>query len=548
MFICDKKHESWWYLILLLLMFFSFYFAIGTYPLFDNNEGLYASIARDMLSFKNFVIPHLNGVPYIEKPPLLYWLLVFSFSVLGVTAFAARLVTATSAALVCIAMVYFTKKIKQPSVGICGALIFSSSIGVCIIARMVYFDMLFTFLISGTLFCLFYWYESHKVYILRIGYLFLGLAILAKGLIAAVLIGGSFVAFLILENNYQKLYKILDLWGIVLFLTIVLPWHIAAIVQHKGYAWRYLIEEHFLRYLNQREPHDYYHGPIYYYLPRMLIYLFPWSFFIPLIFLQTKTDNTVEKKLLRFSWCWLMVPLIFFSLSSAKANYYMIVSTPALAIILGIKINYCIQKFDSNVFGIWTAIILFVIALTLGGILYFVPISVLQLDGIIRTILIITIAYCLIAGLAIVIVVRRQDIIATMLALFIVPAAIMIVSYVKVIQDQLSTAAAGQFLALEASHRSLYLYQDFENISAIAFYAPSHFKIIDSCSSDLYYGARLPEFKQQFVAKKDFLRKMQRSYIVVPAKKLAQFYNDMHPAKFSLLKKFSKVVIVKRRI
>ena len=140
-----------WYPILATLIFFSFYFAIGDYTLLNNNDGLYASIAKHMLLTKSFIIPYLNCVPYIEKPPLLYWLLASSFSIFGFTAFAARFVTATSATLLCFAMLYFTHKIKLSKVGIMATLIFASSIGVSIIARMVYFDMLLSFLIASTL-------------------------------------------------------------------------------------------------------------------------------------------------------------------------------------------------------------------------------------------------------------------------------------------------------------------------------------------------------------------------------------------------------------
>ncbi|MDR1012633.1 MAG: glycosyltransferase family 39 protein [Coxiellaceae bacterium] len=527
-------------------MFFSFYLAIGTYPLFDNNEGLYAGIAKHMLLSKDFIIPQLNGVPYIEKPPLLYWLLAISFSIFGYTAFSARLVTTTSAVLTCIMMVYFTKKIKLSQIGIIGALIFSSSIGICIIARMVYFDMLFTFLIGSTLFCWFYWYEYHEVSFLRVGYLLLGLAIMTKGLVAVVLVGGSFIIFLLMEKDFRRLYQMFDIWGIALLLAIILPWHIIIIIRHKGFAWRYFIDEHVLRYLNQREPHDYYHGSIFYYIPRIPIYLFPWSLFIPLIFWRINNISVIEKRLLCFSWCWLVIPLIFFSLSSAKANYYMIVSAPAIAILLGLKIKHLSQKFYSNVFGVWTAVILFMISLVLLWVLCSISTTVLHLDKIVKIILVISIGYCFISSIMAIALMHRQNIIIIMLACFIVPAVVLIVSYINTITDKLSTAAAGRYLVSKSINHSLYLYQDFENISALSFYVPCCFKIIDSHSNDLYYGKNISKFDELFPTKKIFLHsaRKQQVYVVVPSKKLSIFYKEMHPVKFTLLKEFDRVVIV----
>lgn len=533
----QDKNESYWFLILALLIFFSLYFALGAYPLFDNNEGLYASIAKLMLLHKEFIIPHLNCVPYIEKPPLLYWLLSGSFSLFGFTTLAARLVTATSAALICVAMVAFAKKIRLPQVGIMGALIFTSSLGVSIIARMVYFDMLFTLFISGALFGLFSWYESQKISRLRIGYIFLGLAILTKGLVAIVLIWGSLILFLALERNFRAMYRALDPLGITLFLLVVLPWHLAAVIKHKDFFWHYIIEEHFLRFLNQREPHDYYHGPIYYYLPRIMIYLFPWSFFMPLIFWRKKNPSASEKKLLLFSWCWLLVPLWFFSLSGAKANYYMIVSVPALAIILGIKIRD-LSLLHPRIFSRVNTGIFFIIAITMGcaGSALFPKPAV-----------VITVVYCLIAGMAALLLAKHPQAIIVMFAALIIPLVITMVAYIKANQHELSTAEAGTYLAMEARGPERYVYQEVESISALLFYAPGCLKVIDSQSNDLYYGQSLSQFRTWFVTKEELLRDglKRQTLVVVPSRKLEQFYREMQPIRFSSpLKRLRRAVVV----
>lgn len=557
-----SRQLSWhWYPILLLLMFFSFYFAINLYPLFDNNEGLYSSIAKHMLLTKNFIIPHLNCVPYIEKPPLLYWLLSLSFSIFGFTSFAARLVTTTSAMLLGIALLIFGKKIKLPQIGVISSIMLVSSIGVSIIARMVYFDMLFTLLASAALFCLFYWYENQKISTLRSGYMFLGLAILTKGLVAIILIGGSFGLFLLIEKKlFQYLRQALDPLGILLLLAVVLPWHIAATIQHKGFLWHYVVEEHFLRFLNQRVPHDYYGGPIYYYLPRIMIYLFPWSLFTPLLFWRTKNLTTFEKKVLRFSWCWLIVPLAFFSLSSAKANYYMIVSMPALAMLLGVKIKNLMANnpYHNKIFNLWVIAILLTVVVGAGVALLFFG-NIIQLDDTSKRWLIITAIYAAGGIIAIISSIvfninnqQRPKISFVVLASLIIPLTITMVSYIKSTIDNLSSSNVGIYLSSHLSsqqkNNQLYIYHDFENFSALAFYAPGCFKIIDSQSSDLYYGAHLPQFKSHFINKKDFLQEIAKKkiYIVVPNKKLQQFYNDIidRPSRFYLFKKFEKLTIL----
>jgi len=592
MYIKTKTYWSY-YLILALCIFFSFYFAIGAYPLFDNNEGLYADIAKYMVLHKDFIIPHANGVIYIEKPPLLYWLMSFSFSIFGFTAFAARLVTASSAALICLALVYFGKKIKNSELGLISAIIFASSIGISIIARMVYFDMLFTLMISGALLSFFYWYNSlannsvinnsvaadfslrffkktqtkvcgyqekpqenyhqenrrqkncQKLYsmtALRIGYIFCALAVLTKGLIALVLIGGSFGMFLLLQKDYRKFYQMLDPVGIALFLIVALPWHIAATLRHQGFAWNYLIEEHFLRFLGQREPHDYYSGPVYYYLPRIMIYIFPWSLYLLVVFGQkVRTINLLSSlraffaqqsrralkkldcrgaksapsndgawqlikrvchkmtklfamtifkkpldnhKLLSFCWCWFLVPLLFFSISSAKANYYMIVGMPALAMIIGFRIKNLLNNPKIKM-----------------------------------------------AFLAV--------------AVLIIPLVLLMVWYIKNHEADLSSAATGIYLSQQAKKLSLYVYQDFEDISALFFYAPGSFKIIDTKSHDLYYGAKLPQFSKIFITKETWPQELKNSpfYVIVPEKKLLDFKNYMSGINHVLLKKIGKLMV-----
>lgn len=536
-----------WYPILAVLMFFSFYFAIGDYTLLNNNDGLYASIAKHMLLTKSFIIPYLNCVPYIEKPPLLYWLLSLSFSIFGFTAFAARFVTATSATLLCLTMLYFTHRVKLSKIGITATLIFASSIGVSIIARMVYFDMLLSLLIASSLLCLFYWYETQKAAALRFAYLFLGLAILCKGLIAIILICGSFGAFLLVEKSFCKyLRQAIDWPGIILFLAVVLPWHIAAILQHKGFFWNYIIGEHFLRFLDLREPHDYYHGSFSYYLPRILIYLFPWSFFIPLIFLQAKNLDPIEKKLLYFSWCWLLLPLAFFSFSSAKANYYMIVGMPALALILSINLNAWFANKHTKLFNILVTLILFALAAGLViGFAAFLP----NFPAIIgaQKLIMATIIYNLTAGIIALIFIRRPQIAATLLAGLIIPVAITTTSILKLINEDISAAKTGIYLTENKKTDSLYLYQDFENFSALAFYTNTCFKIVDSRSSDLYYGAHLPQFKQWFLTKEEFLQTTKHLpfYVVVPTKKLDQFYKNITTTKISPLQKLKDLTIIR---
>lgn len=320
--------EPWWFWAILFILFFA---GLSRYPLLDNNEGLYAQIPWEMLQRGNFIIPYLDGVPYIEKPPLLYWLVALSYSIFGKTVWAARLIPALAGFSTCIALLLFGRRINQPRWGRNSALLLGASLGFVVFSRMVFFDVLLTALLTWALTSFFLFDLTHnKKWIYRF-YGFLALAVLAKGLIAIVLAGLVISTFMIWEYKSLKWIKdTLEPWGIAIFFMITVPWHAACCWSHQGFAYFYFINEHFLRFLNLRVPRDYYKGDWWYYLPRTLGYILPWTLTLPLLF-HTKIEMpTAQRSLQRFLLLWVLLPLLFFSFSNAKANYYMVVGVPPL--------------------------------------------------------------------------------------------------------------------------------------------------------------------------------------------------------------------------
>ena len=324
--------EPWWFWTTLLIIFFV---GLGRYPLLDNNEGLYAQIPWEMLQSGNFLIPHLDGVPYIEKPPLLYWLISLSYSIFGKTAWAARLVPSLAGLSTCIALLLFGRHLKQPRWGRNSALLVATSLGFTVLSRMVLFDVLLTAFMTWSLTSFFLFDLTYNRKWLYRFYGFLALAVLSKGLLALILIGLIVTIFQTWEYKSLRWIKdILNPWGLMIFFALTLPWHIACCFVHQGFAHFYFINEHVLRFLNQRVPHDYYQGPFWYYIPRILGGLLPWTLAVPLIFRSKIILPTALRSLQRFLVLWFLIPLVFFSLSKAKANYYMIVGLPPLGIFL----------------------------------------------------------------------------------------------------------------------------------------------------------------------------------------------------------------------
>jgi 4-amino-4-deoxy-L-arabinose transferase-like glycosyltransferase len=323
----------------LSLCTFSFFYGLGSYPLFDTNEGLYAEIAREMLDSGNFIVPHLLGVPYLEKPPLMYWLMALSFSLFGPSAESARLVSAGSILLLAVLLLFFCRRFGNLRTGVYALVIFSTVVPGTLVSRTVIFDPLLTALMGGCLLSYLQWYITRKRLWLYTGAILLALATLEKGGVAIILTVGIIGIFSYSMRDRKALHALTDPKAFALFLLIVLPWHIAAAMQQQDFVWFYFINEHVLRFLGLRKPFDYHIEPFYFYLIRTPLMLLPWTPLLFLLFRSEKAGNNSLGICIRFCRAWIIFPLLFFSVSRAKGGYYLLMVLPAVALLLGIEIT-----------------------------------------------------------------------------------------------------------------------------------------------------------------------------------------------------------------
>lgn len=305
---------------------------LGSYPLLNNNEGLYAEIAWEMVETGNWVIPHLNGVPYIEKPPLLYWLVALSFKILGKSEFSARLVPALFGFLTSCSLYFFGQSFQKEAWGKYAAIILTTSCGFIVFSHMVFFDVALTFFLTASALSFYKFYQTERKKYLYAFSILMAAAVLTKGFVAIFLIGIFFLSFLALEKNTSFLKCFLNPWVWTIFLLLTVPWHVMASLQDSNFPWFYFVNEHWMRFLDKRIPKDYYTGPFYYYIPRVLGYMVPWTFMVPFFI---KKQSALNNSLKRFLRCWFFSFLLFFSFSRAKANYYMVVGIPPLSLWLG---------------------------------------------------------------------------------------------------------------------------------------------------------------------------------------------------------------------
>src|SRR5262245_8569688 len=330
--------ETWATVALLALAAAIYVGSAGIPALLDDADSFYAEVAREMNLRHDWITPYANAIRYLEKPPLFFWLIALSYKVFGAAnAFTARLPTAMAV----VALVYVTSRIGRLLFGIRAGLFaglaLATSIGMFLFTRIILPDALFTLVLALLVYSFLRWErDQQSSWPLLMIYVFSGLAVLAKGLIGIVFPAGIVLGTLLLTGRLKETVRLLSIKGILLFLVIAVPWHLAVGWRNPGFYWFYFINEHLLRFLGKRYPMDYGTVPLPWFWLLHMVWLFPWSFYVatllrPANFRQALTEHGRN---LILPIVWALTILLFFSFSS-RLEYYTVPAFPALALLAG---------------------------------------------------------------------------------------------------------------------------------------------------------------------------------------------------------------------
>lgn len=320
--------------------------------LMDDVDAVQAQIARNMLESGDWVTARLNGVAYLEKPPLIYWMMALSYALFGVHDWAARLPLALSVVLLCVVTMRFGRWAFGEPAGVYSGLVLATSAGLWLFTRVQIPDAILTLTITLAMWALLRALEEGGW---RWGLIFwacLGAGLLLKGLIAALFPLATALLYLGVTRQLcrrQTWRSLHPFAGALVALAIASPWHALAILrnppyfdftlsstrgQYRGFFWFYFLNEHVFRFLNIRHPRDYNTVPRLWFWLLHLVWLFPWSVFsfsaAKLGF--TPADRAASVRLLAL--CWAGFVLIFFTFSTTQ-EYYSMPCYPALALLLG---------------------------------------------------------------------------------------------------------------------------------------------------------------------------------------------------------------------
>jgi 4-amino-4-deoxy-L-arabinose transferase-like glycosyltransferase len=299
---------------LLVGLWFVIYFsALFAPPLLDDADATHASAARYMVTTGDLVTLHVDGIRYLEKAPLPYWLDALSFRIFGFNTFAAHFPQAIAVLLLALLGYHWADRAFRARTAFYTGLAVLTTAGVFLFTRIYIPEVWLSFFLCSALYCFlnalrkpltvvsteFGSFASasqqpsskKKLYAYAM-WTALALAVLTKGLVALVFFFGAAVVYLLLTDGYRRIGDLKPFTGILLFLAIAAPWHILAGLRNTGgmnghgFFWFYFVNEHFLRFLGRRYPRDYNKLPGYLFWTLHLVWLFPWSLFLPVAFIK----------------------------------------------------------------------------------------------------------------------------------------------------------------------------------------------------------------------------------------------------------------------
>lgn len=327
--------DKWrWQALLALVSVLILFATLGSAALFEPDEGRNAEKAREILVLNDWVTPHQNFLPTLDKPMFFYWLVALSFKLFGLSEWSARL-PSTLAALGCLCLVYrFARQQWGLWEALWSCLILVSCTQFMIFSRLVIFDMTLTFFISWALFSFFRIAESQANAPKRrdiIGfYVAMSLGTLVKGPIALIAPGMVVLVFLAVGRRWSLLKCINLPLGALLYSAIVIPWYLAAEMRNPGYLRYFLWDEHFMRYLTPRFGRS---KSWYYFFMVIAVGFLPWTFSLAVAIKRIWQDKSQPATL--FLIIWVVLPFAFFSASNSKLPHYILPIFPALALLVG---------------------------------------------------------------------------------------------------------------------------------------------------------------------------------------------------------------------
>jgi 4-amino-4-deoxy-L-arabinose transferase-like glycosyltransferase len=348
------RSNARWYLAGIVFFWALIYIpGLASPGMMDDADSMHAVVGREILARHDFVTLHMNGVRYFDKAPLPYWIAAGTYAIFGVSEFSVRLPLALFALASLLAVFWLGREIAGERTGFFSALVLGTAIGPYIYTRFDIPDIMLCFWLIVTVGL--FWRSLDQPNPSRLLCWSIGIAtacnVLTKSLIGLVfpiaIIGG----YLLLTRNLRHLLRLRLISTTAVFLAVAAPWHVLATLRNpaqgeaKGFFWFYFINEQIYRYLNLRVPRDYDNFPLLIFWGLLLVWIFPWTFFVlnslrqvPLHPRRWRESLEKEPRAALLLAVWALAVVVFFSFST-RQEYYVLPALPALALLCGMWLN-----------------------------------------------------------------------------------------------------------------------------------------------------------------------------------------------------------------
>ena len=329
--------------LLLGLCIVFYFFALDRSELRKPDEIRYAQVAREIVDGGDWISMHLRGRPYVDKPPLFFWLIAGSSYLWGsVTPVSARFPSALLGSLTVLIVFFMGKALYDSRTGFLSALILATSFGFVRLSTRANIDATLTFFTTASFFCFLQWYRWNKegsarqkdVRRLSIYgfYVSMALATLTKGPIGFLVPLMPSLIFLLIQKDWRGIRGMRLLSGLGIFLAIVLCWYVPAVLKGGETFLHQTLFHKTIDYYSQGLDHP---KPIYFYLANFPASFLPWSLFLPgaMVYGYFEWRERKRKEVL-FVFTWFIVIFLFLSFSLAKRNLYLLPLYPAASLIV----------------------------------------------------------------------------------------------------------------------------------------------------------------------------------------------------------------------
>ena len=308
---------------------------LGAAPFLDPPEGFHAAIAREMALARDWITPRIDGVRYVDQPPLLHWLVSASFGAAGATPFAARLWPALAAVGCAALTARLGIALGGPRLGLLAGLMVATNLGVFVYGRTARPELLFVFWVTLAWagFVLAYLGDTRRG--LLVFYASLGLAMITRDFLDALAVVPVIAVFFWLTRE-RPVTPWIPWWGVLVALTIAVPWYLVMETRSPGFLRHVVVDNHLYAFTRPRlAPDDETPLGLFGFLGLTLLGFLPWALALPWAFARAfrRPWADARARLWLLLGLWAAIVVGFAALAPFKLPHHALVAFPALALL-----------------------------------------------------------------------------------------------------------------------------------------------------------------------------------------------------------------------